>query len=363
MYPVYYLRFPKLHVNTSAAIPVHQLAPRTPPKVTKLPLLEPSFADALDAIEKSTELSPQKRSQWASALRQIAKALDKPMATLPARWTSARFNVERLHPAMVGANAKTLANQKSNVKAALRWYGQEHDVSPRGTPLTPPWALLRDAIGGTGRKRRLYGLIRYCSARNIEPQAVSNATLDEYFRYRKQTTALATNAAARRSVARAWNVTASQVASWPQQRLTEPPLQVADRVPWEAFPNTLRAQIDDYLASFASMRRGRNGKRIRPNKASSKRTRRAEIVAFVRKAVEIGIPIDDITDLSKLLHPNVVERVINSYTEDGETISTYAIDLGWKFCAWRRSREPWTKSGSLGWTKFASYSKFIGEPG
>ena len=41
------------------------------------------------AIEQSTDLSPQKRSQWASALRQIGKALDKPMETLPARWTSA----------------------------------------------------------------------------------------------------------------------------------------------------------------------------------------------------------------------------------------------------------------------------------
>jgi hypothetical protein len=173
--------------------------------VTKSALLEPSFADALVAIAQASELSPQQRSQWSSALRQIASALDKPMETLPARWTAARFNIERLHPAAVGANAKTLANQKSNVKAALRWFGEEHEVAPRGVPLKAAWAALRDAIEDHGRKARLSGFMRYCSGRGIEPPAVDETALDDYFAYRKQTTSLATNTAARRSVARAWN--------------------------------------------------------------------------------------------------------------------------------------------------------------
>ena len=100
-------------------------------------LIEPSFADAIQAIEAATDLSPQTRAQWCSAVRQIAKALDKPIEILPARWTAMQPNLKRLHPATVGANAKTLANQKSNVKAALRWFSEEHEVSPRGAPLTP----------------------------------------------------------------------------------------------------------------------------------------------------------------------------------------------------------------------------------
>ena len=133
-------------------------------------LIEPSFADAIRAIEAATDLSPQKRAQWVSALRQIAKALDKPIEILPARWTAMQLNIKRLHPATVGANAKTLANQKSNVKAALRWFSKENDVSPRGAPLTPAWAALRDGIDDRGRKARLYGLIRYCSGRCIGPE-------------------------------------------------------------------------------------------------------------------------------------------------------------------------------------------------
>jgi hypothetical protein len=197
--------------------------------VTKATLIEPSFADALPAIEQATDLAPQKRAQWASALRQIAKALDKPMTTLPARWTAIRLHLERLHHATVGANAKTLANQKSNVKAALRWFSKEHDVSPRGVPLAPAWAALRDSIDDYGGKARLSGFMRYCSGRGIEPRVVDEAALDDYFAYRKQTTSLATNIAARRSVARAWNAGVEASANWPRQRLAEPPLQSGSR--------------------------------------------------------------------------------------------------------------------------------------
>jgi hypothetical protein len=154
------------------------------------------------------------------------------MATLPARLTAMRFNIERLHPAVVGANPKTLANQKSNAKAALRWFGKEHEVAPRGVPLSAEWAALRDSIGDYGRKARLSGFMRYCSGRGIESAAVDEAALDDYFGYRKQTTSLATNPAARRSVARSWNACADDSRNWPRQRLAEPPCQSLEGPHW-----------------------------------------------------------------------------------------------------------------------------------
>lgn len=331
MYPLYYLQFPNLHLNTSAAIPVHHQRPGRLPNVTKPSLLEPSFADALSAIDQSTELSPQTRSQWASALRQIAKALDKPMETLPARLTAMRFNLERLHHATVGANAKTLANQKSNVKAALRWFGREHEVAPRGMPLTTAWATLRDSIGDYGRKARLSGFMRYCSGCGIDPAAVNENALDQYFVYRKQTTSLATNLAARRSVARAWNVCVGHSAVWPQRKLTEPALQVADGPAWNDFPPGLKKDIDDYLASLQKIRKATNGKRYRPCSATTIRTRRAELVAMVRKAVRIGIPIERFTSLTALVHPDVAGPVLDAYWRDnGDEPKIFTIELASK---------------------------------
>ena len=300
-------------------------------------LIEPSFAEAIRAIEAATDLPPQKRAQWASALRQIAKALDKPTETLPARWTAMQLNLKRLHPATVGANAKTLANQKSNVKAALRWFSKEHDVSPRGAPLTPAWAALRDGVNDYGRKARLSGFMRYCSGRGIEPRAVNETALDDYFAYRKQTTSLATNSAARRSVARTWNACVDASADWPRQKLIEPPLQAAEGLAWEDFPEGLRRDVDEYLAGLQKIRKGSKGKRYRPCSPKTIKTRRAELAAFARKAVKVGIPVGNLISLAALVHPLVVEPVIDAYWgENGEEPKIFTIELASKVLALAR---------------------------
>src|SRR5664280_241630 len=103
-------------------------------------LLEPSFLDLIAAIEQAAELSEQRRRHWVCSLRQIAKWLDRPAAVIPARWPSVRISVVQLHHARVGVTAKTLANHKSNVRAALRWFGKEQGVPQQGARLSTEWA-------------------------------------------------------------------------------------------------------------------------------------------------------------------------------------------------------------------------------
>jgi hypothetical protein len=242
-----------------------------------------------------------------------------------------------LHPATVGVNTKTLANQKSNVKAALRWFSWEQDVSPRGTPLTPAWTALRDNIDDYGQKARLSGFMRYCSGRGIEPEAVGEAALEEYFAYRKQTTSLATNSAARRSVVRAWNASVEASANWPRRKLVEPPLQATEGPAWEEFPEGLRRDVEEYLAGLQKIRKGSNGKRYRPSSPKTIKTRRAELIAFARKAVKVGIPIGNLISLAALLHPLVVEPVIDAYwRENGKEPKIYTIELASKMLALAR---------------------------
>ena len=107
-------------------------------------LLEPSFMALIAAIEQAADLPEQRRRHWVCSLRQIAKWLDRPAAVIPARWHSVRISVARLHHARVGVTAKTLANHRANVRAALRWFGKEHDVPQQGALLSAEWARFRD---------------------------------------------------------------------------------------------------------------------------------------------------------------------------------------------------------------------------
>ena len=73
----------------------------------------------------------------------------------------------------------------------------------------------------------------------------------------------------------------------------------------------------------------------RPCKASTVRTRKAELVAAARMAVREGMPIASLVSLTALLDPSIVEKVIDAYwIADGVEPSTYTI-------------EPWLELPSL----------------
>jgi hypothetical protein len=300
-------------------------------------LLEPSFLVLLAAIERAADLPEQRRRHWSCSLRQIANWLDRPAAVVPARWSAVRTLIGQLHHSRLGVTAKTLANHKANISAALRWFSKGQTVTQHGVPLSAEWARYGDHLDKRIRDR-LYSLMRYCSARRIRPAAVDDTVFDEYWGYRTQTTARASNNTARRFMIRAWNACAAAVDGWSLRQLSEPPLKVTKPV-WHAFPEGLRKGVEDYFAGLARVHRSLNGKRIRPCSPTTICTRRAELVAMARMAVRLGlVPIERLTSLAALLHPDVAEPILDAYWQkNGEQPTRATIDLGKK--VWRMARE------------------------
>jgi integrase len=291
-------------------------------------LLEPSFLDLIGAIEQATELSRERRLHWVCSARQIAKWLDRPITLVPARWTAIQISVGQLHHARLRAAAKTLANHRANVKAALRWFGKEQNVPQRGMRLSVEWARLRDRMESRMRDR-LSSMMRYCSARGVPLSAVNDKVFDEYWCYRSETTALVSNNTQRRFMARAWNACVDTIEGFSLQRLTEPPLKVLAQPAWDQFPEGLRKDIDDYFDRLAKPHRTLNGKRIQPCCEGTIQIRRAVLAAFARMAVRLGTPVESLTSLAALLQPDLVARVVDAYWEkNGETPKIGTIDLG-----------------------------------
>jgi integrase len=299
-------------------------------------LLEPSFLDLIGAIEQATELSEQRRRHWVCSLRQVAKWLDRPAEVIPARWQSVRISVSQLHHARAGITRKTAANHVANTRAASRWFGKEHDLPRQGAPLSPEWMRFRDRLDKPIRSR-LYSLIRYCSARGIAPSSVNDKTFADYWRYRSDTTGLATHNTAWRFMVRAWNSCTAITDAWTLQRLTEPPLRTAEPA-WEKFSEGLRKDLENYLGGLAKVHRTLSNKRIQPCAPTTIATRRAELVAMARMAVRLGVPIESLTSLAALLHPDVAELVIDAlWQKNGDAPTTSTIDLGKKLL--RMARE------------------------
>lgn len=300
--------------------------------MTEKTLLEPSIADALKAIETAADLPASKKTHWSCSLRQICTYLNRPPEIIPARWSGIKNAVYELHAARVGANAKTLANHKSNVRAAMLWFAEEKNLPKSGAPLMPAWAALMGKVADLNRRKRLSGLARYCSAAKIALADVNEEVLDKYMSYRGETTRLAANEAARRAIARAWNTCVEEIKEWPRHRAITPKVKPLAETAWESFPETLRDEIERYLAGFKKIRRGVSGKRIRPCKQSTINTRRRELQAFARMAVRLGHPIETLTSLEVLLDPALVEEVLNAYWDasEKEEPCVFTIDMTWK---------------------------------
>ena len=248
------------------------------PEIT---LYEPSTADVLKAIEAAPDLTDSKKTHWSCSLRQICAAIGRPPGSIAGRLSGMNGAMQQLHHTRIGCNPKTLSSHKANTRAALLWFAGVKGLPKRGTVLSPDWASLWAEIPDQFRRNRLSGLIRFASAKAMDPSEVSEEVFDDYMNYRAQTTALATDNAARRKIARAWNACVDDVAAWPKRRLIEPPVKSLTQTAWESFPAQLRQEIECYLEGFKKVRRGARGKRIRPCKQSSIDTRRRELQALL----------------------------------------------------------------------------------
>jgi hypothetical protein len=296
-------------------------------------LIETSFADAIDIVAAAPDLPEQTRRHWSTSLRMVAKALDKPVDVIPARYSAVRADLLQLHEVPVRWTPKTLANHKSNAKAALLWLAKEKGVPEHGAPLLPCWEESRAKIPDSLVRWRLSSLMRYCSANNIAPAAVDDEVVDRLLTYRSNVGKPA-DSAFRRLLARAWNDNVTSVAGWPARMLMEPAVKAAVAVAWDDFPEGLRRDVDQYLESLTRIRRSRTGQRIRPLKSSTIRTRRAELQASARMAVETGVPIGTLNSLPALLAPAVAEKVLDAYwRRNGERPKLFTIDLACRFVA------------------------------
>ena len=229
----------------------------------KADLIETSFADAIEIIAAANELPEQTRRHWVTSLRQIAKALDRPLEVIPARYSAVRADLIHLHEVPAGLTVKTLQNHKSNVKSALLWLAREKGVPEHGAPLTHEWEKLNSKIKDALVRWRLSSLMRFLSANNISPTEVDEAVVDRFMAYRSQCGKPA-GTAFRRLMARAWNGCAGTIAGWPANRLVEPPVKSAVEIDWEQFHKGLRRDVDRYEDSLKGSAKSRSGRHIKP---------------------------------------------------------------------------------------------------
>lgn len=295
-------------------------------------IIEPSFANAIEAIAAATELSLQTRRQWCSALRGLARCLDRPPESIPARFSAVRNKMLALKYPPFGWTAKTLANTKSTAKAALLWFRREEGLGIDGVPMTPAWATLHRGLGDRSTRYRLAPLMRFCSAIGIAPAAVDDDVLGRFLRHRESTSTRVGDLAVRRVIVRLWNGCVGTIEGWPEKTLEVPPLKRRGGLAWQDLPEGWRSDVDAYLKFLTAIHRDNNGRRLAPCTGTTLTTRKRELLAGANMAVQAGVPLQSLTSLAAMLRPEVATIIINAYWQrDGDVPASYTINLAVRF--------------------------------
>jgi hypothetical protein len=130
--------------------------------------LDLTLADALAAVQ-AADLPERRRQEMASALRTVARALGKPLERIPARPRLLAERLTLIAPGAIGVSRRRLNNIRSLTLASLMLL-QSMSPGRHVNKLLPGWQRLSDQLPTDSMKRSVSRLMRFCSAREIEPE-------------------------------------------------------------------------------------------------------------------------------------------------------------------------------------------------
>ncbi|MEW9804986.1 tyrosine-type recombinase/integrase [Mesorhizobium sp. ZMM04-5] len=300
---------------------------------------EPSFAEVLQAIASDDGLSDDRKRHWSTSLRKMAEYLDRPMPMIPARISGIGQQVSSLHPAQLGVNDKTFANHRANAKAALNWFKDCRGGLGRAAAMSAAYRELLVRIGNRHHRDLISPFFRFLSMQGVEQTCIRDEHLSAYVAYCEATKFRPLRNSTIRSLARQLNHYAETNEEWPHVALSVPAiLSTNDGLPWEQVPALLRSDIEAVLKRRSRPRKSASGRRLRGCKQSTLDLIERKLKAAVRMAVRTDIPLEELSSLAALLHPDRSEAIIDAYWRaHGEQPGTYTIELATLFLDLARS--------------------------
>jgi integrase len=123
-----------------------------------------------------------------------------------------------------------------------------------------------------------------------------------------------------RGAAKSWNNALAQIPGWPGRLVTVPSKRAkAFSLPWAAFPEALRSQIEAHLAALAGA--DLDSDFTRPMRPATIETRRKQLLWFASALVHSGVEASSLDRLEALLAPEMTKRGLEYLLgrRDGQT--------------------------------------------
>lgn len=207
-----------------------------------------TLADVLAAV-RAADRPERQRQEITSAVRTAARALGKPPERVSADPRRLAAALKEVAPLAIGLSRGRWRNIRSLLRAGLALV-QPMSPGRHITPLSPLWKVLWRQLGFRLVKMALSRFVRFCSARGIEPAAVTEDTFAA-FRIHLDASLLKSPDRIFAAMARGWRAAQAAVDSWPRVGITIPNRRRDWTLPWSSFPASLRQDTDTWRDRLA----------------------------------------------------------------------------------------------------------------
>jgi integrase len=278
----------------------------------------------IEAIQNDETLAKATKSELITGTRTFCRCVGRDPSEILAIPSALRALERHAKPKLLGLSAAHFGNSMSRLRKALAHVGIPVDRR-RAVPLGRRWAALLSKVGGT-KAIDLRKLAGWCSARDIEPRAVSQEVFDEFYEYLKEQSIQHNLKERWHRARRAWNdAVALEGSGYPSlansfadgDKLTA----IAD------FPSSFLAELRDYQRVLTTPRifaaqettatktdRGAglverlSGLRRKPMSPVTANGYGKSVTLLAKYLVADEMPIDQFTSLDSLLDPALVLR-------------------------------------------------------
>jgi hypothetical protein len=147
---------------------------------------------------------------------------------------------------MASLKLRRLQNVSSSTRAALKRAGISTVPARDTAPLSSVWSDLLRYLNDPRLRNRLSRFAHWCSARQVEPAAVSDLVIDEFVRALENSLIEGIHHI-HRATSKYWNQAVDQCAAWPRQRVSVPSYATRYSLPWGVFRPSLKQDVDTCL--------------------------------------------------------------------------------------------------------------------
>ena len=284
----------------------------------------PSLADLLAKIAASN-LPERKRQELGSAIRTVGRALGQSPHNIPADGRLLASRLKEIAPAAIGISRGRWNNIRSLLRTALALI---QPISPgrNRNDLLPEWLVLSNKLESRSDRIALSRLLRFCSAREIGPSAVSEETFDDYHLHLEQSLLKRPHQTFAMTV-RAWQRAQIATAGWPQIGVAIPDRRRQWVSGWDRFPESLHQDCQAWCDRLA----GRDlleDAPFRPVRPATLAHREWQIRAFASAVVRMGRDPRSLTCLGDLVELDAFKTGLRFFLDrEGGKPTTAIADL------------------------------------